>query len=208
MKVDRFKRGQIWWYENNGYDFDGKTYNITNKKRPVIIVSNNLANRYSNTLLAIPCTTQDKKEMPTHLHLDIHEPSTAMCECLMSVDTSKLLNYIGTCDEQIIAKLENCIKIALGLDNKEKTLDSIKEVNFKSIVNIPVEETIQEPKIKEKSKRGAKIKYTLDDKKRFLNDYENHTIDYMMKKYSLKDKKAFTNKLYTFKKDVEGAGGI
>ena len=88
MKIQKYKRGQIWWYHNNAV-WDGGTYN-QGKSRPVIIVSNEMANANSNVLIAIPCTSQTKKEMPTHTVFELNEiTNTAMAECLMSVATDK-----------------------------------------------------------------------------------------------------------------------
>lgn len=127
MKMQRYKRGQIWWYNMNSV-FDGSTYN-QGKSRPVIIVSNELANANSNTLIAIPCTSQDKKDMPTHTTFEINDiTNTAMSECLMSVSIDKLGAYIGTVDEELMEKLEGNMLVALGLK------EAIRENAVKRIV--------------------------------------------------------------------------
>lgn len=114
MKMQRYKRGQIWWYNMNSV-FEGTTYN-QGKNRPVIIVSNELANANSNTLIAIPCTSQDKKDMPTHTTFEMNDiTNTAMAESLMSVSVDKLGAYIGTVDEELMEKLEGNMLVALGL---------------------------------------------------------------------------------------------
>lgn len=114
MKMQRYKRGQIWWYNMNSV-FEGTTYN-QGKSRPVIIVSNELANANSNCLIAIPCTSQDKKDMPTHTTFEMNDiTNTAMAECLMSVATDKLGAYIGTVDDELMEKLEGNMLVALGL---------------------------------------------------------------------------------------------
>ena len=43
MKVQKYKRGQIWWYRT-GIKFDGNTYNES-KPRPVILMSNDIAKK-------------------------------------------------------------------------------------------------------------------------------------------------------------------
>lgn len=127
MRMQKYKRGQIWWYNMNAV-WDGGTYN-QGKNRPVIIVSNELANANSNCLLAIPCTSQDKKEMPTHTTFEINDiTNTAMAECLMSVATDKLGAYIGTVDAELMEKLEGNMLIALGLK------DVIRENAVKRVV--------------------------------------------------------------------------
>ena len=57
MKVNKFQRGQIWWYEDcNTFDDS-----VQGKTRPVIIISNNKANENSNNVTVIPCTTKIKR---------------------------------------------------------------------------------------------------------------------------------------------------
>ena len=38
---------------------------------------------------------------------------------------------------------------------------------------------------------------------RFINDYENHDIEFMLKKYELKDKRALQQKAYVFRKQIK-----
>lgn len=201
MKIDRFKRGQIWWYENQG-EYEEGIY-FTSKCRPVIIVSNDSANRYSNSILVVPCTTADKKNIPTHLELNIMENSTVLCENIMNIHVSRLKDYLGTCDKEIMDKIENCIRIALGLQNSNgielnieynKPIEEIKQ--FDEIMNKEEDEVEVEP-IKVKKPRLSK-----EDKIRFLSDYKNHNTNYMLKKYNIKDTRALYSKVYNIRKEL------
>lgn len=51
-------------------------------------------------------------------------------------------------------------------------------------------------------KFGRKPKYNLEDMQRFVNDYENHNLDYMIKKYNEVSDKAVQNKVYRFRKII------
>lgn len=199
MKVQKFKRGQIWWYKTS----DGYDGSIQGKTRPVIIMSNELANENSNCLLAIPCTTADKKNMPTHTSFMIdNNLSTALAENTMSVNKDKLTNYIGTVDEELLKKLEINISIALGLiEIPTKISNVIKDTaNEVKINTVPIEiekSLSSEPKINNQNKS----KMTESDKRRFLNDYDNHDSNYMIKKYELKNLKALQQKVYMIRKE-------
>lgn len=199
MKVIKFKRGQIWWYRNND-SYDGS---IQGGTRPVIIVSNDFANKYSNTLLGIPCTTQVKKNMPTHTVFDLNDTkNTALAENLMSLNRDKLVEYLGTLDEELMDKIEYNMKVALALNIANMTLPKEdKAILAEEITKIEtdndVELTIQ-PDLKSNRK-----KWTLDEKIRYVNDYENHDLQYMVTKYNEVSEKAVTNKLYRFRKEIK-----
>ncbi|MBR1385055.1 MAG: type II toxin-antitoxin system PemK/MazF family toxin, partial [Ruminococcus sp.] len=41
--------------------------------RPVVIVQNDVGNRYSPTTIIVPLTTKKKRSMPTHVHISHSE---------------------------------------------------------------------------------------------------------------------------------------
>ena len=61
---NRPQRGEVWYYKPS-YKGSDKGH-IQSGARPVVIVSNNLCNDNSSVLLAVPCTTKPKKNLPTH----------------------------------------------------------------------------------------------------------------------------------------------
>ena len=66
--------------------------------RPVLVVSNDVANRVSPVVTVVPLTTQFKKPLPTHVLLrgqGLDHASTALCECIMSLDKCRLTKRIG-----------------------------------------------------------------------------------------------------------------
>ena len=197
MKVLKYKRGQIWWYRT-GVKFDGNTYNES-KPRPVIIMSNDRANENSNCLLAIPCTTAEKRNMPTHINFEMNgNQNIALAENLMSISTEKLGDYIGMVDKELLEKLEYIVAVALGLTKYIKR--EKPELGSRSLNNDvnPVE---NKPDLT--AKPGRRNKYTIDDMIRFVNDYENHAVEFMLQKYELKDKKALQQKAYQFRKHIK-----
>ena len=193
MNIQRFKRGQIWWLKDDINDY---TTHLQMGTRPAIIVSNDSANRFSNNVTIIPCTTADKKDLPTHLQLDINEPSTALGECITTVPTSKLSGYIGTCDDKLVNKINEIIQIALGL----KIVDKIEIVPKENEIS-QLEEPNETIEIN-KHRRGRKPTLSVDDKQRLLNDYETHDVEFMLKKYNISDKKALQQKIYIIRKEL------
>ena len=73
--------------------------------RPVIIIQNDIGNKYSPTLIVLPITSEIKKEnMPTHciLHKSIKNglkvDSMVLAEQIRVIDKSRILDYIGYLD--------------------------------------------------------------------------------------------------------------
>ena len=73
--------------------------------RPVIVIQNDIGNKYSPTLIVLPITSEIKKEnMPTHciLHRSIKNglkvDSMVLAEQIRVIDKSRILDYIGYLD--------------------------------------------------------------------------------------------------------------
>ncbi len=108
-----YKRGDIYYVE--------PCYSVGSEQRagrPAIIVSNNMNNKYSNTLEVVYITTQPKKDMPTHVMVyGTGRKSTAICEQIHTVDYRRLGNYCGCCTKQEMEAIDNALKVSIGLDN-------------------------------------------------------------------------------------------
>lgn len=88
--------------------------------RPVIIVSNNLANRHSPVVTVVPMTSQaNKKKLPTHITLNgcgLEKESIVLAEQIMSVNKISLRRKLGSITETAYQeKLKRAIEIQLGL---------------------------------------------------------------------------------------------
>ena len=67
--------------------------------RPVVVVQNNLGNKYSTTVIGIPLTTKrTNKELPTHKILrnysELSDNSKALAEQIVTFDKTQIINYI------------------------------------------------------------------------------------------------------------------
>lgn len=65
--------------------------------RPGVIVSNDLANRYSPNVEVVFLTSQEKKPMPTHVPVQCKVPSTALCENIQTVSKERLDGFVRSC---------------------------------------------------------------------------------------------------------------
>lgn len=79
-------------------------------RRPVVVVSNNLGNRHSSTVIAVPVTTGAKAKLPTHVALGgiggLAERSIALCEQVRTVDKRRLGRRIGRMSAQSMALID------------------------------------------------------------------------------------------------------
>ena len=109
------KRGDIYWAEFTKQ----KNSHVIYKTRPVIVVSNNTANRFSPIISVVPVTGQERKMLPTHVKISGHGlpgASTVLTEQVISIDKTSLHNKIGTLagtDE--LREIDKCLCIQLGV---------------------------------------------------------------------------------------------
>ncbi|WP_242879414.1 type II toxin-antitoxin system PemK/MazF family toxin [Butyrivibrio sp. INlla16] len=93
--------------------------------RPVLIVQNNRGNKYSPTVTVVPITTKIHKSsgLPTHVILDgvggLKEKSATIAEQIMTIDKTRLIEYMGELDEKFMRKyIDKTILVQLNIDNK------------------------------------------------------------------------------------------
>ncbi len=89
--------------------------------RPVLIVQNNVGNRFSPTVIAAAITSQQSKaKLPTHIPLHAHtsglaKDSIVLLEQMRTLDKRRLKEKMGTVDESSMNAVNNAISISLGL---------------------------------------------------------------------------------------------
>lgn len=89
--------------------------------RPVLVVQNNVGNRYSPTIIVAAITSQiNKAKLPTHVELDAREynfdrNSVVLLEQVRTIDKQRLQNKITELDEQAMQQVDDSLRISLGL---------------------------------------------------------------------------------------------
>lgn len=105
------KRGQVWYYVPTV----APSGHIQKGPRPVVIVSNDRINETSSVVLAVPCTTQIKRNFPTHTLFILNRTvSIALTEQLMPINVDELTDLRATLDGYIMDQIDDAIKITLG----------------------------------------------------------------------------------------------
>ena len=92
--------------------------------RPVLIIQNDLGNKYSPTVIAAAITSQtNKTKLPTHIELGentsgLKSNSVVLAEQIRTIEKSRLKEKIGHIeDSKIINQLNNALGVSFGLDN-------------------------------------------------------------------------------------------
>jgi mRNA interferase MazF len=93
----------------------------TTKTRPVLVVSNNINNKYANTITVIPITSKKlKKTYPFELFLpkgtgNLPKDSKVKADQIRTLDKTRLIKHIGTLKSEHLNLLNEAIKIHLAL---------------------------------------------------------------------------------------------
>ena len=89
--------------------------------RPVLIVQNDVGNRYSPTVIAAAITSQTgKAKLPTHIELSAHSvglnrDSVILLEQIRTLDKSRLRERMGKLDEGTMNAVDNALAVSFGL---------------------------------------------------------------------------------------------
>ncbi len=89
--------------------------------RPVLIVQNDVGNRYSPTVIAAAITSrQGKNKMPTHIDvaasgLGLEKNSVILLEQIRTLDKQRLREKMGHLDEGVMAQVDSAISVSFGL---------------------------------------------------------------------------------------------
>lgn len=102
--------------------------------RPVIIIQNDIGNRYSPTVVVAAITSQiNKAKLPTHVEISSEEyglnrDSVVLLEQIRTLDKRRLKEKIGHMTEGDMRKVNKALIISLDLDDIKK---AIRIVNIK-----------------------------------------------------------------------------
>jgi len=94
--------------------------------RPVLIVQNDIGNKYSPTVIAAAITSQiNKTKLPTHIELyaesfGLAKNSVILLEQIRTIDKRRLKEKIGHLDEYLMDKVNDAISISFGLSEMEQ----------------------------------------------------------------------------------------
>ena len=89
--------------------------------RPVLIIQNDIGNRYSPTVIAAAITSRlGKTKLPTHIDIyadrvGLQKDSVILLEQIRTLDKRRLKEKMGSVDDASMSAVDNAISISLGL---------------------------------------------------------------------------------------------
>ena len=114
--MKEYRMGEIYWACLNGKD------HVQHGWHPVIIIQNDIGNKYSSTIVTVPITSRVKSKLPTHVRIKsgkfgLRKDSTIQCEGSQLIDKSWIGDYIGTVDKKTMQKIAKACLINTPLLN-------------------------------------------------------------------------------------------
>lgn len=114
--MENIKRGQIYYA-----DLSPVIGSEQGGMRPVLIIQNDIGNRYSPTVIAAIVTSRKTKaNIPTHCWLNKGEGGL-VCESMVeleqvrTIDKARLKQLMGQLSNERMVEVDKCLKISLEL---------------------------------------------------------------------------------------------
>lgn len=93
--------------------------------RPVLIVQNDVGNKYSPTVIAAAITSQkEKAKLPTHIKLEsqncgLSRDSVVLLEQIRTIDKKRLKERMGKLDDGSMHMINHALSVSFGLGSQE-----------------------------------------------------------------------------------------
>lgn len=93
--------------------------------RPVLIIQNDVGNKYSPTVICAAITSKlNKAKLPTHIELEakkygLVKDSVILLEQLRTIDKQRLKDKVCHLDSEIMRRVNDSLLISLELDKEE-----------------------------------------------------------------------------------------
>ncbi|GAA0487809.1 type II toxin-antitoxin system PemK/MazF family toxin [Alkalibacterium sp. m-11] len=93
--------------------------------RPVLIIQNNVGNKYSPTVIVAAITTRiEKGKMPTHVEVSakqgLEKNSVILLEQIRTIDKQRLKDQVTQLDAETMNAVDEALSISVSLSNKYK----------------------------------------------------------------------------------------
>ena len=115
-KINSIRRGDIFYA-----DLSPVIGSEQGGLRPVLIVQNDVGNKYSPTVIAAAITSKmSKTKLPTHIDIyakdvGLSKDSVVLLEQIRTIDKKRLKEKMGHLDELTMNEVNNAISVSFGL---------------------------------------------------------------------------------------------
>lgn len=87
--------------------------------RPVLVIQNDIGNKYSPTLIVAAITSKPKRELPTHVEVlsieALQKDSVVLLEQIRTIDRIRLLDYIGSLSRLCMSLVDRALAVSVGI---------------------------------------------------------------------------------------------
>ena len=117
MRTLSIKKGDLYFA-----DLSPVTGSEQGGVRPVLVVQNDVGNKYSPTIIVAAITSKkNKADLPTHVAIDadgngLSKNSIILMEQLRTIDKRRLKERIGTIDKTRLPEVKEALSVRLGID--------------------------------------------------------------------------------------------
>lgn len=214
-----YARGQIWNRKNDRNE-EGRA--VLKKRRPVIVVSNNVGNFFSGVVTVVPLTTSERlNPLDTQVSFLLNgKQNWALCEQMYCTSKDSLGSYIGTVGTSKMREIDEAIKMSVASDLEleeraaaitevvsDATAEELSDKLNESPVCVDAESADSEPDCKPKRKKS---RYTDERKLELLIAVEDNLKSGITTKNEVANSFGFSNwnsimaTARRFKRELEG----
>lgn len=125
--------------------------------RPVLIIQNDVGNRYSPTVIAAAITSRmGKTKLPTHIDIyadrvGLAKDSVILLEQIRTLDKRRLREKMGHLDDDVMEEVNNAIAVSFGLHEGVResggapAREPVKEASGSRVLHPPISEPQPSP---------------------------------------------------------------
>lgn len=91
--------------------------------RPVLVIQNDIGNKYSPTVIIAAITSQiNKAKLPTHVEITgqqygLPKDSVILLEQIRTIDKKRLREKVGRFDEEMMKYVDDALIVSIGLSS-------------------------------------------------------------------------------------------
>ncbi len=119
--MEKVKRGEIYYA-----DLSPVVGSEQGGVRPVLILQNDMGNRYSPTTMVAAITgRKTKADLPTHVRIfvtGLKSESIVLLEQIRTVDKTRLGEFVGKLGKDDMGRVDHAILVSLGIKTMEELL--------------------------------------------------------------------------------------